>query len=151
MAAAARPLFARARHRRDEAFETPRSAAGSAVAVPGGESGGTVLASAPSLRDRASMHNSNKLKIGLFGANCSSGRAVTLVRERWSRSWPDNLKLARLADEAGLAVLASQVAGFSRLFFARVRIKADDPPRVLPLRDGVALKERFRRAVGAER
>ena len=23
------------------------------------------------------MHNANKLKIGLFGANCSSGRAVT--------------------------------------------------------------------------
>ena len=62
-------------------------------------------ASAPSLRDRASMRNSNKLKIGLFGANCSSGRAVTLVRERWSGSWPDNLKLARLADEAGLDFL----------------------------------------------
>jgi len=49
-----------------------------------------------------SMHNNNKLKIGLFGSNCSSGRAVTLVPERWSGSWPDNLKLARLADEAGL-------------------------------------------------
>jgi hypothetical protein len=46
-----------------------------------------------------SMHNANKLKIGLFGANCSSGRAVTLVPERWSGSWPDNLKLARMADD----------------------------------------------------
>src|SRR5436189_854125 len=52
-----------------------------------------------------SMHNANKLKIGLFGANCSSGRAVTLVPERWSGSWPDNLKLARMADEAGLDFL----------------------------------------------
>ena len=52
--------------------------------------------------DRRSMYNANKLKIGLFGANCSSGRAVTLVPERWSGSWPDNLKLARMADEAGL-------------------------------------------------
>src|SRR5262245_53031342 len=51
------------------------------------------------------MHNANKLKIGLFGANCSSGRAVTLVPERWSGSWPDNLKLARMADEAGLDFL----------------------------------------------
>ena len=45
------------------------------------------------------MHNANRLKIGLFGANCSSGRAVTLVPERWSGSWPDNLKLATMADE----------------------------------------------------
>src|SRR5262249_57480262 len=63
--------------------------------------GEAVLAPAPSRKDRMAMHNANKLKIGLFGANCSSGRAVTLVPERWSGSWPDNLKLARMADEAG--------------------------------------------------
>ncbi len=55
-----------------------------------------------SLQQRMTMHNSNQLKIGLFGANCSSGRAVTLVPERWSGSWPDCLKLARMADEGGL-------------------------------------------------
>jgi len=42
------------------------------------------------------------LKIGLFGANCSSGRSATKVPERWSASWPDCLALARLADGAGL-------------------------------------------------
>src|SRR5215217_3054650 len=57
------------------------------------------------MRDRVAMHNANRLKIGLFGPNCSSGRAVTLVPERWSGSWPDNLKLARMADEAGLDFL----------------------------------------------
>jgi alkanesulfonate monooxygenase SsuD/methylene tetrahydromethanopterin reductase-like flavin-dependent oxidoreductase (luciferase family) len=51
------------------------------------------------------MHNTNKLKIGLFGSNCSSGRVVTKAPERWSGSWPDNLKLARLADEAGIDFL----------------------------------------------
>src|SRR5215467_9847853 len=56
----------------------------------------------PSLRDRMSLHGGNKLKLGLFGANCSSGRAVTLVPERWSGSWADNLKLARMADDAGI-------------------------------------------------
>ena len=56
-------------------------------------------------RDRYSMYNTNKLKIGLFGANCSSGRAVTMVPERWSGSWPDNLRLARMADEAGIDFL----------------------------------------------
>jgi alkanesulfonate monooxygenase SsuD/methylene tetrahydromethanopterin reductase-like flavin-dependent oxidoreductase (luciferase family) len=41
----------------------------------------------------------------LFGPNCSSGRAVTLVPERWSGSWPDNLRLARMADDAGIDFL----------------------------------------------
>jgi len=34
--------------------------------------------------------------------------------------------------------------------FARVAIIADEPPRVLPTRDGVFTKNRFRRAIGAE-
>jgi len=54
------------------------------------------------MRERMAMYNDNALKIGLFGANCSSGRAVTMVPERWTGSWEDNLKLARLADEAGI-------------------------------------------------
>jgi alkanesulfonate monooxygenase SsuD/methylene tetrahydromethanopterin reductase-like flavin-dependent oxidoreductase (luciferase family) len=55
-----------------------------------------------SMRGRMAMYNDNALKIGLFGANCSSGRAVTKVPERWSGSWPDNLRLARMADEGGI-------------------------------------------------
>jgi alkanesulfonate monooxygenase SsuD/methylene tetrahydromethanopterin reductase-like flavin-dependent oxidoreductase (luciferase family) len=48
------------------------------------------------------MGSSNRLKLGLFGANCSSGRAVTTVPERWSGSWPDCVSLARMADRAGI-------------------------------------------------
>ncbi|HZR60031.1 MAG TPA: LLM class flavin-dependent oxidoreductase [Xanthobacteraceae bacterium] len=54
------------------------------------------------MRDRIAMYNGNALKIGLFGANCSSGRSATTVPERWSASWEDCLALAQLADEAGL-------------------------------------------------
>jgi dimethylsulfone monooxygenase len=61
-----------------------------------------MLAPAASVKNRIAMYNSNALKIGLFGANCSSGRSATTVPERWSASWPDCLKLARLADDAGL-------------------------------------------------
>ena len=50
------------------------------------------------MRDRLAMYNANALKIGLFGANCSSGRSATKVPERWSASWPDCLALARMAD-----------------------------------------------------
>jgi len=61
-----------------------------------------VLARSASMRDRIAMYNGNALKIGLFGANCSSGRSATTVPERWSASWEDCLQLARLADAAGL-------------------------------------------------
>ena len=53
-------------------------------------------------RARAAMGSTNRLKLGLFGANCSSGRAVTMVPERWSGSWPDCVRLARMADQAGI-------------------------------------------------
>jgi alkanesulfonate monooxygenase SsuD/methylene tetrahydromethanopterin reductase-like flavin-dependent oxidoreductase (luciferase family) len=56
-------------------------------------------------RGRLSMHNANALKIGLFGANCSSARTATLAPERWQATWPDCLKLARIADEAGVDFL----------------------------------------------
>jgi hypothetical protein len=36
--------------------------------------------------ERAAMGSANRLKLGLFGANCASGRAVTMVPERWSGS-----------------------------------------------------------------
>ncbi|MGH7096047.1 MAG: LLM class flavin-dependent oxidoreductase [Stellaceae bacterium] len=54
---------------------------------------------------RAAMGSANRLKLGLFGANCSSGRAVTTVPERWSGSWADCVRLARMADQAGIEFL----------------------------------------------
>jgi alkanesulfonate monooxygenase SsuD/methylene tetrahydromethanopterin reductase-like flavin-dependent oxidoreductase (luciferase family) len=54
------------------------------------------------MRERMAMYTDNVLKIGLFGSNCSSGRAVTMIPERWSGSWEDNLALAQMADEAGI-------------------------------------------------
>jgi dimethylsulfone monooxygenase len=44
----------------------------------------------------------NPLKLGLFGANCSSGRSYTTVPERWQASWDNNLRLAQLAESVGL-------------------------------------------------
>jgi thiamine pyrophosphate-dependent acetolactate synthase large subunit-like protein len=52
-------------------------------------------------------------------------------------------------DQAGLETLAGELAALKETLFARVRIAADDPPRVLPSKDGVELKLRFRRAVAA--
>jgi dimethylsulfone monooxygenase len=58
-----------------------------------------------SIAARRAMHSNNKLQIGLFGPNCSSGRAVTLVPERWSGNWPDNKRLAQMSDDAGIDFL----------------------------------------------
>ncbi|MGF9663330.1 LLM class flavin-dependent oxidoreductase [Arthrobacter crystallopoietes] len=44
-------------------------------------------------------------KLGLFSPNCSGGLAVTKIDERWSASWEDNLRMARIADEAGIDFL----------------------------------------------
>jgi alkanesulfonate monooxygenase SsuD/methylene tetrahydromethanopterin reductase-like flavin-dependent oxidoreductase (luciferase family) len=71
----------------------------------GGHSENVLLNEDPAVRQRAAMHYGNAFKIGLFGANCSSGRAVTTVPERWSGAWRDNLHLARLAEAAGIDFL----------------------------------------------
>ena len=55
-----------------------------------------------------------------------------------------------IADETELRALAAHLNDFDRTIFARVAIRTDEPPRVLPTRDGVFLKNRFRQALGAE-
>ena len=54
---------------------------------------------------RVAMYNDNKLKLGFFGPNCSSGRFVTKAPERWSGSWDDNVRLAKMLDDAGIDFL----------------------------------------------
>lgn len=51
------------------------------------------------------MLNENKLKLGIFSANCSGGMAVTTVPERWDASWRNNLELALAAEDAGFEFL----------------------------------------------
>lgn len=57
-------------------------------------------------------------------------------------------------DEAALAEFARRLEGApgdaDRTIFARIAIRADESPRVLPSRDGVFLKTRFRRALDEE-
>ena len=55
-----------------------------------------------------------------------------------------------ITDAATLRRLAELVHGAETTLFARVAILAEDAPRVLPPRDGVLLKARFRRAIGVE-
>ncbi|HZT89421.1 MAG TPA: thiamine pyrophosphate-dependent enzyme [Stellaceae bacterium] len=53
-----------------------------------------------------------------------------------------------IADEMGVREFARRIPSAATTLFARIAIRADEPPRVLPPRDGVFLKDRFRRAIG---
>jgi thiamine pyrophosphate-dependent acetolactate synthase large subunit-like protein len=55
---------------------------------------------------------------------------------------------ADVTDESGLKALAARLKSPDGLFFSRIAIKAEEPPRVLPERDGVVIKKRFREALG---
>lgn len=48
------------------------------------------------------MLGANRMKLGLFGMNCSGGMTMTKAPERWDPSWRNNAVAAKLADEAGL-------------------------------------------------
>jgi alkanesulfonate monooxygenase SsuD/methylene tetrahydromethanopterin reductase-like flavin-dependent oxidoreductase (luciferase family) len=50
----------------------------------------------------AAIVNGNALGLGLFGANCSSGRTYATLAERWNASWENNVRLAQLAEEVGI-------------------------------------------------
>jgi dimethylsulfone monooxygenase len=64
-----------------------------------------MLTNLGALPARLAMYNANTLKIGVFGANCSSSRTATKVPERWTASWADCLALAKMADAAGIDFL----------------------------------------------
>jgi len=53
-------------------------------------------------------------------------------------------------DDRALADLALRLKNLRETLFARVLISADEPPRVLPLRDGAEIKNRFRAALGVK-
>lgn len=59
----------------------------------------------PVTRNSNCMYDPGQFKLGIFSANCSGGMAVTKIPGRWDASWDNNLKLAKLCDDAGLDFL----------------------------------------------
>ncbi len=53
----------------------------------------------------ATLIGGNRFKLAVFGSNCSSGRAATTVPERWPNTFEENIRLAQMADAAGLECL----------------------------------------------
>ncbi|HXF33405.1 MAG TPA: LLM class flavin-dependent oxidoreductase [Candidatus Acidoferrales bacterium] len=55
-----------------------------------------------SVSSRLSLNSPNRLKLGIFGSNLSSGKNATLAPERWQATWDNNQRLAQMADDFGL-------------------------------------------------
>jgi dimethylsulfone monooxygenase len=54
------------------------------------------------MNSRLDMGSSNKLKLGFFAPNCSSGKFVSKAPGIWSAEWDDMARLAQMGDEAGM-------------------------------------------------
>ena len=93
----------------------------------------------------AVFDNSHYAETGMQASHTGSGvELVGVARACGIRETFD------ISDELGLREFAARVLRSATTLFARVAIRADEPPRVLPPRDGVYLKNRFRRALGLE-
>jgi len=56
-------------------------------------------------RAETRMYGPSRFQLGLFGMNCSGGLTMTKAPEAWEASYDNNLRAARLADDAGLEFL----------------------------------------------
>jgi alkanesulfonate monooxygenase SsuD/methylene tetrahydromethanopterin reductase-like flavin-dependent oxidoreductase (luciferase family) len=48
------------------------------------------------------MQGENRFKLGVFAANADGGLTLTRAPERWQAKWPDIVRVAQIADRAGL-------------------------------------------------
>lgn len=56
-------------------------------------------------REDLPVFNENKLKLGLFGTNCSQGTMMTQAPSSYEVTWEHTKKVAQLADRSGLEML----------------------------------------------
>jgi hypothetical protein len=54
---------------------------------------------------RSLLDAGNRLKLGLFGFNCSNGLSLTSADTSFDASWDQTLAIARRADEIGMEML----------------------------------------------
>ena len=60
---------------------------------------------------RNRLLDADNFLLGTFASNCSGGMSVTKVPERWDNSWANNLRLAKLLDNAGIDFMLRSRAG----------------------------------------
>ena len=89
------------------------------------------------------LDNGHFGETGMQASHSGLGVAIDKVAASMGFRWT-----ADIADMAGVDDLRSRLSAREGARLARVRIEAENPPRVLPPRDGVHIKNRFRAALG---
>lgn len=56
-------------------------------------------------RAHVPVYNANRLKLGIFGMNCSNGCTITHAQTSFVPTYEHNVKIAKLADELGFEML----------------------------------------------
>ncbi len=74
-----------------------------------------------------------------------AGQGVELARVAAACGFPHSQVVTAMDD---LPALRGRIQARSGLFLATIKIRAENPPRALPPRDGVYIKNRFREALG---
>jgi thiamine pyrophosphate-dependent acetolactate synthase large subunit-like protein len=89
------------------------------------------------------LDNGHYGETGMQRSHTSAGVDLAAVATACGFGW--TMQVDRAEQIADLRARVTRREGTG---FATVRIAANDPPRVLPSRDGVEIKNRFRRALG---
>jgi thiamine pyrophosphate-dependent acetolactate synthase large subunit-like protein len=89
------------------------------------------------------LDNGHYGETGMQRSHTAAGVDLAAVASACGFGW--SMQVDRAEQIADLRARVTRREGTG---FATVRIAANDPPRVLPSRDGVEIKNRFRRALG---
>lgn len=91
----------------------------------------------------AVLDNGHFGETGMQPSHTGKGISLSEIARTCGFAW-----VADIRDMDGVDDLRRRLAGRGGLAFAAIKIKAENPPRVLPPRDGVFVKNRFRAALG---
>lgn len=93
----------------------------------------------------AVLDNGHFGETGMQESHAGRGLALDQVAKTCGFSWS-----ADITDMPGVDDLRERLSTRNGVKFARIRIAANNPPRVLPSRDGAYIKNRFRLALGLQ-
>ena len=103
----------------------------------------TIALQQPANLTIAVLDNGHFGETGMQASHAGRGIDLDRVAATCGFSWT-----AEIRDMAGVEDLRSRLDGREGTKFATLKIKADNPQRVLPPRDGSFIKNRFRAALG---
>ncbi len=103
----------------------------------------TIAAKAPNNLSIAVLNNARYGETGMQKSHTALGTDLAMMAA--GAGFPETMSITA---ETELDAFAGRSREKSGLVFADIAVAADDPPRVLPERDAVILKHRFRSALG---